>query len=105
LERGRSSISIYYSIHAQFEDYDAFLGFWDEEGRRHLYGYQLKEGAACSKKIADQLFETSLLIRGKPPTADNSVRLRKTPGDSTLDEFFGVSASEWSAKRWRALHS
>ena len=101
---GGTAISVYYPGHARFEAYDIIVAFWDSTGNRHLYGYQLKEGSEVPKGFAyNTIFDQSYLIRGKAPGKSGSVRLWWSVDEETLDGFFGVSATQWSAKRWREL--
>jgi len=101
---GTCALSIYYPGHARFEAYDVILAFWDADGSRLLYGYQLKEGSTIPAAFAfDKVFEKSFLIRGKATEGRRSVRLWHSVSDTELDSFFGVSATHWSAKQYRKL--
>mmetsp|Transcript_28332 Transcript_28332/g.77783 ORF Transcript_28332/g.77783 Transcript_28332/m.77783 type:complete len:642 (+) Transcript_28332:160-2085(+) len=101
---GTPAISIYYPGHARFEDYDIILAFWDSDGKRLLYGYQLKEGSTIPKAFPNnEHFHQSYLIRGAAKERNSSVRLWQSVSDSQLDDFFGVSAVRWSAKQWRKI--
>lgn len=101
---GACAISVYYPGHARFEAYDIILAFWNENGSRELYGYQLKEGKATPKPYAyDNVFQLSFLIRGLASTETKSVKLWLAVSDAALDSFFGVSAVHWSAKQYKAL--
>ena len=103
---GTPAVALYYPGHARFEAYDIIVAFWDTDGKRKLYGYQLKEGSAIPAGFAfDDLFTKSFLIRGKATAQGNkSVRLWRSVSEAELDDFFGVSAVHWSAKHWRKLH-
>jgi hypothetical protein len=74
---GTPTISmIYYPGYSRFQAYDVILAFWDKEGKRYLYGYQLKEGSTFPNTFAyETLFHRSFLIRGKAPQNGGSVRL------------------------------
>lgn len=101
---GTCALSIYYPGHARFEAYDVILAFWTADGSRLLYGYQLKEGSTIPAVFAfDQVFTKCFLIRGKAMQGRRSVRLWHSVSDTELDNFFGVSAVQWSAKQWRKL--
>jgi hypothetical protein len=100
---GTAAISIYYPGHAKFEAYDIILARWDAEGNRYLYGYQLKEGGTIPRSYAFNQFYRSYLIRGAAPREGASVRMWRSVSDDELDTFFGVSATQWSAKQWKKL--
>ena len=100
-----SKVSIYYPGHARFADYDIIVAVW-KEGGRQLYGYQLKEGWSATKGFAlDDVFDASYLIRGVATTRAASIRLYQTPSDDQLEEFFGVSGSQWTPKQWKKLEA
>ena len=106
MRRSTKSVSIYFPTHAQFQVYDVILAYWGDNLERQLYGYQLKEGSTVPKEFAmENLFIRSYLIRGKATTKDSSIRRWASPSDDALDDFFGVSAKNWSPKCWATLRN
>jgi hypothetical protein len=55
------------------------------------------------KDLLTEVFDKSYVVRGAPAKADTCIRSWITPGDSTLDEFFGDSAKYWAPKCWKKL--
>ena len=53
----------------------------------------------------ENLFIRSYHIRGKATTEDSSIRRWESPSDDALDDFFGVSAKNWSPKCWATLRN
>jgi hypothetical protein len=102
---GECAISIYYPNHASFEVYDVILAFWNVKGERYLYGYQLKEGKTIPKNgpKSPDLFCRSFLIRGLATQQSSTVNRWSSVSEAQLDKFFGVSAKQWSAKKWKEL--
>ena len=104
--RSAKSISIYFPTNAKFEIYDVILACWGDNLQRQLFGYQLKVGSKLPEAFAmEDLFIRSYLIRGLPMTKESSIRRWTSPSDVTLDKFFGVSAQNWSPKRWAKLRN
>lgn len=102
-DQGCDQVSIYYPGHAKFGAYDVIVAFWKRGGGRTLYGYQLKEGASGGKPFAyNDLFAASYLIRGEP-AKETSIRLFKACDVEQLDNFFGISGSQWTPRSWKAL--
>jgi hypothetical protein len=50
--KSERSLTVYYPTNSKFEAYDIILAYWDDDGARHLLGYQLKEGKAIPKREA-----------------------------------------------------
>ena len=106
MARDGAAIAIYHPSHAQFEVYDVIVAIWTEEGDRYLYGYQLKEGKAVPKATADEdIFIKSFLVRGQARKETTEMGSWKSVGDDDLDNFFGVSASQWTAKKWKEIYN
>eukprot|EP00978_Attheya_sp_CCMP212_P024654 scaffold77824_cov56-Attheya_sp.AAC.3 len=77
-KQAHCAISIYYPPHARFEEYNVILAFWNAKGG-------------------------SFLIRGAATRQSSTVNRWSSVSEAQLDSFFGVSANQWSAKKWKEL--
>ena len=78
---------------------------FDKNRRRHLYGYQLKEGKGLPKASAmTDKFEKSFVIRGIPAQSPGERKDWERPSEMEIDAFFGVSGMLWTPRRWKELN-
>lgn len=104
-DQDKDQVSIYYPGHARFNAYDVIIAFWKRGGaKKKLFGYQMKEGQSTGKPFAyDEAFDTSYLIRGKATSKETSIRLFTACNDEQVENFFGLSGSQWTPRAWKAL--
>lgn len=99
-------ISIYYGSHLKFEPYDVIIAKYASNGRRKIFGYQLKQGKSLLPQFsAHSKVDKSFVILDFP-TKDNSESLFHGWHIADLDEiyhFFGVSGRYWTSKDWAAF--
>ena len=66
------AIVIYYPPNNKFEVYDVIVVAYSDDGRKDLYGYQLKEGKNKPRHPADPSCKKSFVIRGEAKTQPSS---------------------------------
>jgi len=99
----RYCLNILYPTHNNFEVYDVIVVFFLQGTRKHVVGYQLKEGKAQRKHKAHPDMNISLFVQGDPP-AETQVDDEKgwtIPGKDAIDTFFGESGKHWTPESWR----
>lgn len=96
-------VAIFYPSHASFELYDVIVAHFDQWGKHHLYGYQLKEGKALPKEESLSIFEKSFVIRGQAAKESNVGKNWVRASEEQINTFFGVSGRLWTPQQWKKL--
>jgi hypothetical protein len=96
-------VAVYYPTHASFHLYDGIVAHFHAPGKRHLYGYQLKEGKALPKESAMSIFEGGYVIRGVAAKVASMGKDWVRPSEQQINAFFGVSGQHWTPRRWKEL--
>jgi hypothetical protein len=101
----KNHISVYKPSAPSFEMYDIFLVVWDNNKKRSITGYQLKQGYRVPKKNAlESEVDKSFCIRGKATKVDlEPLRGWWRPSQRNINSFFGVSGVNWTPEAWEKL--
>lgn len=95
-------VAVYYPPHARFEAYDLIVVLHQAQGRRIVYGYQLKEGRAIPKNMSSEACQHSYVIRGDASQQETLLRGWHVASDDEIESFLGVTGSCLAPKRWRS---
>jgi hypothetical protein len=99
-------IAVYYPQHSNFETYDVIVAAYDENRKRVLHGYQLKEGAKrpAATRPPSEKFKHSVWVRGQAANFGNSSGTGwQVPSTGDIETFFGESGRHWTPAAWKRL--
>jgi hypothetical protein len=102
----KDHISVYCPVQSSFMTYDLFLVVWDEEGKRYITGYQLKEGEALPDKDPLSTVARNYAVRGASTEKETQTKYKWTSvSEPDISSFFGVSGVNWTPMAWANLHT